>query len=174
MMDARSILQLLPLAFREAERRASAGTPLMALLSVVEELLQPIDDVVAQLPRYIDPRTCPEPLLSQLSTWLCDGWVESVDSSCERELLAGFARYSAHRGTRRALNNVLRLVAGSRDISVEESATVPFHLTVSVPEALAPELARLERTLERHKPAHTTAEIRFVPPRPVLPAAGKV
>jgi phage tail-like protein len=164
-MDVQTLLQLLPLAFREAERRAPAGSPLSALLSVIEGLLQPIDDVVSDLHRHVDPRTSPEPLLPLLSTWLSDSWVASVDASCEREQLASFARFSAQRGTRQALCRALRLVAGCRDIEVEESPLVPFHFSVTLPDTLRPELGRLERTLELYKPAHTTAELCFVAPK---------
>jgi len=163
-MDVQTLLQLLPLAFREAERRAPAGSPLAALLSVVEGLLQPIDDVICDLHRHVDPRTSPEPLLPLLAAWLSDTWVTSVETSCEREQLASFASCSARRGTRQALCQALRLVAGCRDIDIEESSSVPFHFSVTLPEVLRPELGRLERTLELYKPAHTTAELRFVAP----------
>ena len=168
-MDVQTLLQLLPLAFREAERRVPAGSPLAALLSVIEGLLQPIDDVISDLHRHVDPRTSPEPLLPLLATWLSDTWVASVDASCEREQLASFARFSARRGTRQALCQALRLVAGCRDIDIEESTSVPFHFSVTLPEALRSELGRLERTLELYKPAHTTAELCFVAP-PAAPA----
>jgi phage tail-like protein len=161
-MDVQTLLQLLPLAFRDAERRAPAGSPLAALLSVLEGLLQPVDDVISDLHRHVDPRTSPEPLLPLLASWLCDSWVACVDASCEREQLASFARFSAQRGTRRALCHALRLVSGCRDIRIEESTSVPFHFSVTLPEALRSELGRLERTLELYKPAHTTAELRFV------------
>jgi phage tail-like protein len=161
-MDVHTLLQLLPRTFREAERRAPAGSPLAAVLSVIEGLLQPIDDVISELHRHADPRTTPEPLLPLLASWLSDSWVASADASCEREQLATFARLSAHRGTRRALCQALRLTAACSDIDIEESPTVPFHFSVTLPEALRPQLARLERTLELHKPAHTTAELRFI------------
>ena len=164
-MDVQTLLQLLPVAFQEAERRAPAGSPLGALLSVIEGLLQPIDDVVSELHRHVDPRACPEPLLPLLASWLSDVWVASVDASCERELLASFARCSAQRGTRQALCQALRLVAGCRDIAVESSTSAPFHFCVTAPESLRPERARLERTLELYKPAHTTAELCFIAPR---------
>lgn len=170
-MDVQSLLSLLPLAFREAERRAPAGSALAAVLAVIEELLQPIDDVVSDLHRYVDPRTSPEPLLPLLASWLSDTWVTSVDSSCEREQLAGFARLSAQRGTRQALCQALRLVAGCRDIDIQESATTFFHFRVTLPEELRPELGRVERTLDLYKPAHTTAELCFVP-RKAAAAAG--
>ena len=165
-MDVHTLLQLLPPAFREAERRASAGSPLAAVLGVIEGLLQPIDDVVSDLHRHVDPRTSPEPLLPLLATWLSDTWVASVDASCEREQLASFARFSAQRGTRQALCQALRLVAGCREIDIEESSTLPFHFRVTLPEALRPELGRLEKTLELYKPAHTTGELCFVAPKP--------
>ncbi len=173
-MDARAILQLLPAAYREAERKLGPTTPLATLLEVMQELLQPIDDLIIDLPRTIDPRSCPEPLLPQLAAWLSDKRVEPVDSSCERELLANLADFSAHRGTQRALSLTLRLVAGCREVHVEESPATPFHLTVSAPESLRPELARLHRVLEQNKPAHMTAEVIFrtddtAPKAPVAP-----
>lgn len=170
-MDAQSLLELLPRAFREAERRASPGSPLAALVSVIEGLLQPIDDVVCELHRHVNPRTCPEPLLPLLATWLSDAWVSSLDASCERELLASYAGLSAERGTRRALCRALRLVAACRDVEVEESSSIPFHFSVTVPESLRPELSRLQRTIEQYKPAHTTAELRFLSPE--APAPGR-
>jgi phage tail-like protein len=164
-MDARAILQLLPAAYRESERRAGSGSPLMALLSVMQEMLEPVEDTVELIPRQIDPRTCPEPLLPSLAAWLSQQRVQSVESTCERELLANLARFSAHRGTRWALCGVLRLVAGTREVYVEESTEVAFHLRVLVPQGLRAEQARIEQALEQNKPAHTTAEIVFVPGR---------
>lgn len=164
-MDVQTLLQLLPLAFREAERRAPAGSPLAAVLSVIEGLLQPIDDLISDLHHHVNPRTSSEPLLPLLATWLSDTWIASVDASCEREQLASFARCSAQRGTRQALCQALRLVGGCRDIDIEESTTVPFHFSVTLPEALRAELGRLEKTLELYKPAHTTAELCFIAPK---------
>src|SRR5262245_44871149 len=82
-MKQDEISRLLPAVF---QRAVMPGTPLAALLAVMEELHAPVEGLLADLDAYFDPRRAPEPFLPFLARWvglgrLLDDWPRRADDA---------------------------------------------------------------------------------------------
>lgn len=163
-MEVDKILRLLPSIFQESARANDASSPFLLLLQVMEDMHQPIEDLVFDLPALVTPEKCPHDFLPVLRRFLTTNFDTPLDPFCERELLACYARLHGTSGQEKALEEVLRLTLGHLDISIEEAADTPFHLIVHTPQSLRAQAALVEDVLNRFKPAHLTSEIRFSSP----------
>jgi phage tail-like protein len=186
-MLAPAIERLLPAVFRAGVR---PGSPLAAVLAVMEALHEPAERELASLDRVFDPRRAPDTFVPLLARWLdLDRLLEerpgggrgrltdSIELGRLRELTAAAAYLSRWRGTARGLKLFLETATGTPGFAIDEQVPLapategqglprPFHLKVLVPEAAAPLLPLIKRIVELEKPAYVTFETEVGPPSP--------
>ena len=113
-MRASEIELLLP----DVMRRALApGTPMTALLAVMEDLHAPSEAILDDLPAVVDPLRTPDRFVPMLARWvdlqrLNDAEGGGVEDARMRLLIAISARIGRRRGTARGLLEVLELATG--------------------------------------------------------------
>ena len=177
-MQANRISQLLPLVFQKG---ALPGSPLAALLQVMQLMHEPDEEILGNLDRILDPRRTSEPLVFFLAHWAdLDRFFVEIDRRKKgddfhfspgvgqlRELVANAASISKRRGTRSGLIALLETATGMRGFDVIENAgdTVgqqrPFHVKIIAPVGADAHRRLIERIVEQEKPAHVTAELVF-------------
>jgi phage tail-like protein len=180
-MTRDEIERLLPSIF---QRTATSGTPLAALLEVMERMHAPAEAALASLHVTLDPRTAPDRFLPFLARWVdmdpiyTEGGrrggavtlaavASVIDPGRLRELLAQAAYLAQRRGTRAGLLCFLETatwVAGFRideRVTDERGRVRPFHFRVHAPAAAAPREALVRRIIELEKPAYVTYDLRF-------------
>jgi phage tail-like protein len=171
------IRQLLPGIFRRTIRE---GSPLLALLKVMETLHQPSEAVLGRLDAVFDPRRTSADFVPFLAHWLdlhnvlIDSRNEDqgdparlwskIDSGRLRELVANAARLSQWRGTVKGLRMFLEIATGESGFEIDEAVVGPdgrarpFHFRIKIPSTLAPQMAMIERIIQSEKPAYVTYE----------------
>lgn len=177
-MKEGQIKRLLPTVF---QRTAQRGSPLAAILSIMEGLQGPSEFVLEHLDRLFDPYRTPDEFVPYLASWvdltiLMDGIRPGSPSSAAslstglgrlRELTAGAVPLSHWRGTRKGLCLFLETATGKQGFEVDEhvmeanGTTKPFHLRVTAPGELSEHQVLIERIIELEKPAYVTYELKF-------------
>ncbi len=179
-MKRREIEGLLPWVIR---RTASPGSPLAALLAVMEDLHAPAELVLDRLDVAFDPRRTPDELVPFLARWvdlerLLEDAAERLAADPGRpllpsglgrlrELIAAAAGLSQQRGTGPGLLRFLTTATGCSGFRLEEQPPgldgrpLPFHLRVVAPAEALPYQALVERIVALEKPAYVTFEIAF-------------
>jgi phage tail-like protein len=157
-MKANAIKSLLPAIFEEA---VLPGSPLQALLDVMETVHEPCEQVLRRLNSYFDPRRAPEPFCRYLAQWVGVDPNHARDLGQLRELVARAVELSRLRGTRQGLTLYLETATGIRGFCIEEPEA--FHLLVRAPSRSLAYAALLRRILECEKPAYVTYELQFSP-----------
>lgn len=168
---------LLPGVF---QRTVTPGSPLGALLDVMEALHQPAEDVLTTLDAYFDPHRTTDDFVPYLARWLDLEWLMVSDPGDPlpsdfvplasgtgrlRELIAAAVPLSRVRGTARGLVRFLEIATGVEGFTVDEQVPGadgrprPFHLRVRVPAAGQPYAALVRRIVDAQKPAYVTYEI---------------
>jgi phage tail-like protein len=176
-MRRTEIERLLPQIF---QRTLQPGGPLVALLTVMEDLHQPAERVLEQLETYFDPRRCPDAFVPLLARWVDLGWLltagEPDDTATPeaswpsglgrlREVVAAAAYLSQWRGTAVGLLHFLETATGVSGFQIDEQVTdpsgrvQPFHLRIHLPPAAQPYQTLIERIIESEKPAYVTYEL---------------
>lgn len=176
-MRRTEIERLLPQIF---QRTLQPGGPLVALLTVMEDLHQPAEQVLAGLERYFDPRRAPDAFVPLLAHWLDLAWLLTDDGANDptaleaawpsglgrlREVIAAAAYLSQWRGTAVGLLHFLETATGVSGFQIDEQVPdpngrlQPFHLRIHVPLAAQPYRALIERVVESEKPAYVTYEL---------------
>ncbi len=184
MPELRDILRLLPLVYRES---AQPGNPLHALLEVMAELPQPVENAWRELDRCLDPRRAPDAFVPYLAGWVAlDRFFPRIRRSVRqgyhvhpristglgplRELVARAAELSRWRGTAKGLRLFLEIATGEGGFVVEENVPDesgdprPFFFRVSAPAHLAQHESLLLAIMESEKPAYVSCELRFTEP----------
>jgi phage tail-like protein len=158
------ILRLLPGVF---QRTAHEGSPLMALLGVMDVLHAPTEAMLAELDALFDPRRAPDRFVPFLARWVDLDLPVTTGLGRLRELVAAGVELSRWRGTARGLLLFLSTATGRRDFELDERVPGsdglprPFHIRVRAPAELAPHRPMLERIIELEKPAYVTYELHF-------------
>jgi phage tail-like protein len=174
------IERLLPRIF---QRTAVAGSPLYALLEVMEALHEPSEDVLRRLDSTLDPRRTAHDFVPFLARWvflgrLLDGaspggqptdlyarWTTGPGRL--RELVARAAELARLRGTTQGLLRFLETAIGIPGFEIDERVpgphgqALPFHFLVRAPAAAAPHARLIRRIIEEEKPAYTTYDFTF-------------
>ena len=172
-MLRQAIERLLPQVFQRALAPAG-GDPLGALLSVMEELHAPSEEVLANLDSYFDPRRSQiDAFVPYLAGWvdldylfLSPGEEYSPTSASPlktglgrlRELVARGAWISQWRGTRQGLGYFLETVTGVTGFQIDEGRR-PFHLVITVPVEAWTYRPLIDRVMAVEKPAYVTYEL---------------
>lgn len=196
-MQAERIALLLPEVYRRA---IVPGTPLAALLAVMEQQHAPVEQILAELPDYFDPHRTPDRFVPFLARWVdLDRWLNDGSGEFDagtgrlRQVVAAAAQLSRIRGTADGLRQALEIATGIAGVRIDEDAEDaagrprPFHIVVSLPRSAAAFEPLVRRIVQQEKPAHVTAEVVFsdgeatappapppasapLPPVPPLPA----
>ncbi|MBN1206798.1 MAG: hypothetical protein JXB05_18085 [Myxococcaceae bacterium] len=169
-MRSAEILRVLPGVF---QRTARSGSPLVALLGVMEALHAPSEATLEELDALFDPRRAPDRFVPFLARWVDLDLPVTTGLGRLRELVAAGVELSRWRGTARGLLLFLSTATGRRDFELEERVPGPdglprsFHIRVRAPAELSPHRPMLERIIELEKPAYVTYELHFTqPPQP--------
>lgn len=159
-MRAAEIERLLPEVIR---RTVVDGSPMAAMLAVMEAMHAPAEKVLAGLPTVFDPLRTPERFVSMLARWvdlerldLTEGG--RLEPERMRLLVAAAALLARRRGTWPGLLQVLEIATGHAGFTVED--TGPFRVLVTVPTSAAGQLALVRALVEQEKPAHLVADVR--------------
>ena len=163
-MRRAEIEPLLPQVFQQV---AGPGTPLRAILGVMETLHERDEALLDGIDAVFDPQRAADDAVALLAYWVAlEPWMAATPA-CLRRLVAAGAELVRWRGTRRGLQRFLELATGVEGIRVEEGGpdaeppTAPFHLRIRGPVAAEPHRPLLERLIEREKPAYTTCDLGF-------------
>jgi phage tail-like protein len=100
-----SYLQYLPAIYRKDEFVGH-------FLCIFEDILQPIEGVVDNIPYYLDPGVTAEPFLPWLASWLGLALDERWPIDRRRRLVASAAELYRWRGTRRGMSEFLKIYTG--------------------------------------------------------------
>ena len=177
-MKQAEIATLLPGVFQRAIR---PGTPLAALLAVMEAQHAPVEALLVELDGYFDPYRAPDLFVTLLAGWvdldrLFAAPPEALDEANIRhlyapglgrlrELVAAAAYLSRWRGTAHGLVRFLETAVGVTGFAVEEHVPGedgrprPFHIRVHVPAGAARFRPLITRIVELEKPAYVTYEL---------------
>ncbi|GAA1957203.1 phage tail protein [Microbacterium deminutum] len=170
-MQADRIATLLPEVY---QRTIVAGTPIAALLEVMAQLQDPVEDVLGRLPDYFDPQLTPDRFVPFLARWVdLARWLDETTGGFDsgvgrlRQVVAGAAHLSRLRGTAQGLKEALEWATGVSGIRIDEDVpdakgrTRPFHVVVALPKEAIAHQVLVERIVEQEKPAHVTADVVF-------------
>lgn len=169
-MNQDGIKNLLPSMFRQA---AGNGSPLSAILGVMEGLHATTEETLGGLDAVFDPLRTPDRFVPFLAKWVDLDWITgeggfSMDTCRFRELIAIAWYLSQWRGSARGLLLFLETATGVQGFSIRENLTdgkgqvIPFHIEVAVPAEAAAQLHLIERIIENEKPAYVTYAVSII------------
>ncbi|MBW7885116.1 MAG: hypothetical protein H3C34_21275 [Caldilineaceae bacterium] len=179
-MKQSEIEQLLPEIFRRA---VVEGSPLSALLDVMEALHAPSEAILSEIDRYFDPYRTPDAFVPYLASWLdLERLLARAPATMNaqtaqtlfpgglgrlRDLTAMAVYLSKWRGTTVGLTRFLETATGVRGFVIEEQvmdesgSPKPFHIRVNAPKEAASYASLIARIVEQEKPAYVTHEVIF-------------
>jgi phage tail-like protein len=167
-MRRTDIEQLLPGIF---QRTIQQGTPLFALLEVMEALPAIDEAALDQLDAFFDPYRAPDAFVPFLAGWvnlerlLLEVPEEFTATALPlpsgmgrlRELVAAATFLAQWRGTAKGLLRFLETATGIQGFTIVEPR--PFHMRILIPQAAEPYRVMIERIIELEKPAYVTYEL---------------
>lgn len=182
-MKRNEIERLLPRVFQYT---LGTGSPLNALLEIMEMLHAPAEKVLAELESIFNAYTMPDTFVPYIACWVdldrffpfytaqspgVQGTTEPVSTGCGRlrELIAAAAYLSQWRGTARGLKLFLETATGIEGFDIIEDVKDarglprPFHICVVAPFEAAQHAALIERIITQEKPAYVSYELDFKP-----------
>jgi len=182
-MKREEIESLLPQVIRQTMR---PGSPLNALLEVMDLLHAPAEDVLAHLETYFSAYSTPDIFVPYLASWVdLDRFYPyyseqpadlqrtvdpiSTGSGQLRELIAAAAYLSQWRGTAKGLKLFLETATGMDGFELVENVEDaggnprPFHIRILAPPAAEAHIALIERIVEQEKPAYVSYDLEFKP-----------
>ena len=178
-MKQNEIEQLLPEVIR---RTAQPGSPLSALLEVMEVLHAPAEGALAQVGSTFNAYQTPDAFVPWLARWVdLDRFLSDAPSTREdavvhafpsglgrlRTLIAAAARLSRKRGTAQGLVDFLETATGLAGYRIEEEVmdeqgqARPFHIRGRAPVEGERYSALIQQIVEAEKPAYVTYELDF-------------
>jgi len=176
--------RLLPEVMR---RTVLPGSPMAAVLDVMEALHAPSEAVLRRIDRVFDPYDAPRGFLPVLARWVDLAWLLDRQAPVDprrggipapslstgdgrlRELIAAASWLAQRRGTAPGLVRFLETATGLGGFRVEESPSDaegrprPFHLLVTAPAGAQVHEALVRRIVESEKPAYVTWELALEP-----------
>lgn len=179
-MKQSDIEALLPETFR---RTLAPGSPLSALLQVMEDLHAPVEQALADPAALLSPYQAPVPFVFMLAHFMdverflpqardpqglaTAAIPPSTGIGRLREWVRGAPEMSRWRGTARGLTLMLETATGLQpygvleDVVDEAGIPRPFHIRIVAPVAALPHRALLDTILEQEKPVFVTHELCF-------------
>jgi phage tail-like protein len=180
-MKTTQIRELLPSVFQGA---ADRGTPLSAILEVMESMHVPSEAILDHIEIFFDPYRAPDAFVPYIASWVdLAGILDSprsqeTSSVCSistgigrlREVTAAAVTLSKWRGTRKGLLLYLETATGLNGFTIDEAAVgsdgkvIPFHLRIVAPAASVEHRTLIQRIIDVEKPAYVTYDLDFAPP----------
>ena len=177
-MKKEQINLLLPSVF---QRTAHTGSPLLALLEVMEAMHAPSETALQNLAVTFNPYRTPDAFVAYLASWVDLEVLLDIPRGAQsaaaatlstglgrlRELTAAAITLSQWRGTRKGLQLFLETATGMAGFKIEEAVVgqdekiKPFHLRITAPGPLAKHRRLVERIIELEKPVYVTHELQF-------------
>ena len=160
-MKRTEIKHLLPGIFQSM---FAEGTPLAAILEVMEALHAPSEEQLRTLEANFSPYRAPDSFVPFLARWVD---LDRLFEKRLRGLVAAAAYLSQWRGTGKGLMLFLETATGAHGFAIEERVPGsdgkprPFHFRVHAPRELTSYRALIQRIIESEKPAYVTYEIEF-------------
>jgi len=179
-MKKEQIKRVLPAVFQSA---MEPGSPLSAILDVMEMMHAPSESAMDSLDANFDPYRAPDAFVPYLASWVdLEGLLDVARASNTspspslstglgrlRELTGSAVILSQWRGTCIGLCRFLEKATGATGFQVNEQVAgpdgkiKPFHLRISIPKELSKNRILIERIVELEKPAYVTYELSFEP-----------
>jgi phage tail-like protein len=132
-------------------------------LLLFEDLFGPLDQSIAHLSMYLDPRTAPESFLPVLAGWLGLVLDERWPAERKRAILQAAVELYDLRGTARGLAKLLEASSGGR-AEIVENVDGPHSFRVTLTPApgkpIDEQMARY--LIDTNKPAHTVYRLEIV------------
>ncbi|MCA1666871.1 MAG: FHA domain-containing protein [Thermomicrobia bacterium] len=124
-------------------------------LLIFESIWEPLEQRQDHIQMYFNPRTCPEPILSWLATWLDLSYTLHWPEGRKRRFLAEVVDLYRWRGTRYGLERIIEVCTGYVP-RITELPSTPFVIDISVtlPPDSDGDRALIEQLVLAHKPAH--------------------
>jgi phage tail-like protein len=157
---------------------ARPGSPIHAVLGVMEALHAPDEAILEGIDGVVDPYRTPDVFVPWLTRWMGLEWlVADPDADAQqrgsasfepgvgrlRDVVAVGHALAQWRGTEVALHLLLRAATGLDGFTVTEPSDRPFHLVVTAPDEGRAHETVMRRAIEAMKPAACTAELVFAP-----------
>lgn len=179
-MKSSAIKRLIPEVF---QRATTPGSPLVAILAVMEALHAPAEAAIENIEATFNPYRTPDRFVPFLARWVdldrfFGSEIEKADSSSVpiatglgrlRELVASAAYLSQWRGTPTGLRRFLEIATGIIGFELDEhvlgadGSPRPFHVRVCIPKAAVGYRSLIEQIIDQEKPAYVTYEIEIAP-----------
>lgn len=123
-------------------------------LLIFEDLLAPIEQIIGHFSLFLDPMTAPEAFIPWLSEWLAEIVDERWPILTKRDLLRHVSQLYQARGTRRGLEDYLRICTGC-EAEIVENAQGPYTLHIVLrAQGRAVDRMMVERIVCASCPAH--------------------
>lgn len=152
-------LQYLPAMYEQHEF-------LDRLLMIFEDVLSPVEHTLENVHLYFDPMMAPESFLRWLASWIDLVLDENWPIQKRRELIRAGVELYHWRGTRRGLQEYLRIYTDVEPeiiehFTEEEGGPHRFTVIIGVPDPGSLDEGRVRQVISAEKPAHTTYELRI-------------
>ena len=163
------ITSLLPEVVQQA---APTGSVIDGLVRVMAAHHQPVEDLLDDFGRYLNPYRCPVDFVPLLACWVGFDWLvepdpaaggnrrPSVTDGALRHLIFHAAELAKSRGTREGLRRTLELATGQSGFVITAAST-GFAFEVRAPESARPAVELVLSIVDHDKPAFTTAWVAF-------------
>jgi phage tail-like protein len=152
-------VQYLPAIYQEDEF-------LGRFLMIFEEVLSPVEPILENIHLYFDPMMAPQGFLPWLASWIDLVLDENWPIQKRRELIKAGVGLYCWRGTKRGLQEYLKIYTGVEPeiiehFSEEEGGPYRFTVVIRVPDPKSLDDRLVRRVINAEKPAHTTYELKI-------------
>jgi phage tail-like protein len=186
-MKSADIDRLLPGVFQQTLEDEHG--PLRALLNVMADLHEPVEQLLDSVDSVFDPYRTPDAFVAYLAGWLDLTYllVQGPQGSHDYALPSGIANLRElvnagsdlirWRGTSRGLLQFLETATGSTGFRIEdqvldeEGMVRPFHIRIYIPAEAEQYRPLIDTIVRADRPAHVTYEL-GAPPPPSPPPGG--
>jgi phage tail-like protein len=166
-----SYLQYLPAIFHQDPFIGRFLLAFEAVLSGPGYADQPgLEELIGDLPTYVDPQTTPEEFLPWLAGWVALSLRADWDADTKRRFIQEIVPLYRLRGTRAGLARMLKIYTGE-DVAIDDDFDRPAHffqvkLTLSEadPDRQRQKQAIARAIIDQEKPAHTFYALRVAVP----------
>ncbi len=158
-MRAAEIELLLPEVLR---RTVLPGSPMAALVGVMEAMHAPAEEALRGFPSVLDPLGTPDRFVGMLATWVDLARLDETPAGhldrARMRVLVSLAADLAHwRGTPGGLMWIVSVATGVAGLRLEQKG--PFAVRVVVPAAAAAQADLVREIAAQEKPAHLVVEV---------------
>jgi phage tail-like protein len=124
-------------------------------LLIFESILEPIQQRQDHIGMYFDPRTCPEPFIAWLASWLDLAPAAHLDEARRRRLVSEAMDLYHWRGTRYGLARMIELSTGlPAEVLDEPGKPAVIRVRLRLPAERGIDRASVDDLIRLNKPAH--------------------